>query len=364
MNLKKLAVSSVAIALAVGLSGCSSSASEADGLTSITFAVADQSLSASSASYATVPVAMGYFKEAGLNVEMQPVEHALAAIQSVASGNSFCTYASTFNALTAVKDDPSLVIVGTTTGNIFRVIAPAASGIKTAGDLAGKTIGVSSLTSIATDLAGIGMRDAGAEPNKDQFLSVGYGAQTAQAFKNNDIQAFSGFDGPNMVIESLLGEPMVDVASESDSMTGTSSLVCRAKDVAEKPELVTDLWKAFFKAIVFSKANPEAAVKMHWEKFPASRPTQGDEAANLEMAAGQLAKRMETTGQVGSAGSYGEQTDKDMQRLIDDGIEGGILEGSAADFELNEMFDYDLVQSYNDFDEKAVIKQADEWQEK
>lgn len=361
MNIKKLAVSSAALALAIGLTGCATSGSEADGLKSVTFAVADQSLSATSASYATVPVSMGYFKEAGLNVEMQPVESALAAIQSVASGNSFCTYASTFNALTAVKDDPKLVIVGTTTGNIFRVIATEASGIKTSGDLAGKSIGVSSLTSIATDIASIGMRGDGVEPVTDQFLAVGYGAQTAQAFKNNDIQAYSGFDGPNMVIESLLGEPMVDVASEADSMTGTSSLVCRAQDVAENPDEVTGLWKAFFKAMVFSKANPEAAIKMHWEKFPASKPTQGDEAANLELAAGQLAKRMETTGQVGSAGSYGEQTAKDMQRMIDDGLKGGILKGSASDYAQEKMFNYDLVKGYNNFDVKAVIKQAEDW---
>ncbi len=364
MKIKNLAASSAALALAIGLTGCAGSSSEADGLSRVTFAVADQSLSATSASYATVPGSMGYFKEAGLEVEMQPVESALAAIQSVASGNSFCTYASTYNALSAIKDDPNLVIVGTTTGNIFRVIAPESLGIKTSGDLAGKSIGVSSLTSIATDIASIGMRYDGVEPSKDQFLSVGYGAQTAQAFKNNDIQAYSGFDGPNMVIESLLGEPVVDVASEADSMTGTSSLVCRAKDVAEKPDMVAGLWTAFFKALVFSQENPEAAVKMHWEKFPASKPTQGDEAANLKMATGQLALRMKTTAQVGSAGRYGEQTEKDMQRLIDDGLEGGILTGSASDFALEKMFNYDLVEKYNDFDAKAVIKQAREWQAK
>ncbi|KPN18181.1 ABC transporter substrate-binding protein [Arthrobacter sp. Edens01] len=349
------------LAVSVGLTGCGDSASETAGLSRVTFAVADQSLSATSASYATVPGAMGYFEEAGLEVEMQPVETALAAIQSVASGNSFCTYASTYSALSAIKDDPNLVIVGTTTGNIFRVIAPESLDIKSAGDLAGKSIGVSSLTGIAADIASIGMRKDGVEPEEDQFLAVGYGAQTAQAFKNNDIQAYSGFDGPNMVIESLLGEPMVDVASEADSMTGTSSLVCRAEDVAEKPDMVTGLWTAFFKALVFSKENPEAAIKMHWEKFPSSKPTQGDESANLELATGQLGLRMETTAQVGSAGFYGEQTPADMQRLIDEGVEGGILHGSTSDFALKKMFNYDLVEGYNDFDADAVIQQARDW---
>ncbi|GAA3676908.1 ABC transporter substrate-binding protein [Arthrobacter ginkgonis] len=363
MNYKAGATLAVA-ALAVGLAGCADDSAQAEGLTRVTFAVADQSLSATSASYATVPDAMGYFKEEGLQVDMQPVETALSAIQSVASGNSFCTYGSTFNALQTVKDDPSLVVVGTTTGNIFRVIAPASLGITESKDLAGKTIGVSSLTSIATDVASIGMRKDGVEPGADQFLAVGYGAQTAQAFKNGDIQAYSGFDGPNLVVESLLGEDVVDVASDTDSLTGTSSLVCRKDDVKNKPEMVAGLWRAFFKAAVFSRENPKAAVQMHWEKFPASKPTSGDSEANIAMAASQLELRMETTGQTGSAGQYGQQEDSDMERLIMEGVDGGILDGAVADYPLDKVFDYSLVSQYNDFDEDAVIQQAKEWVQK
>lgn len=354
----------VAAALTAGLAGCADNSAQADGLTRITFAVADQSLSPTSASYATVPATMGYFEEEGLHVDMQPVETALSAIQSVASGNTFCTYASTFNALQTVKDDPRLVVVGTTTGNIFRVIAPASLGITESKDLAGKTIGVSSLTSIATDVASIGMRHDGVEPAADQFLAVGYGAQTAQAFKNGDIQAYSGFDGPNLVIESLLGEDVVEVASETDSLTGTSSLVCRKDDVENKSEIVAGLWRAFFKAAVFSRENPKAAVQMHWEKFPASKPTEGDMEANLETAASQLQLRMETTGQIGSADNYGQQTDADMERLIQEGVNGGILDGTVADYPLDKVFDYSIVPEYNDFDEEAVVKQAKDWVQK
>ena len=72
----------------VTLAGCSSPKAEdstaAEGTTQLekmTFAVTDQTLSAATASYVTVPVQLGYFADEGLDITMQPVETALAGVQ-------------------------------------------------------------------------------------------------------------------------------------------------------------------------------------------------------------------------------------------------------------------------------------------
>lgn len=360
---RRLAAGVAACATLALLTACGAGGSTDSGSTALTFAVPDQSMSAATASYATVPQTMGYFEEEGLTVTMQPVESALAAIQSVASGQSMCTYASTANAFTLAAGDPNVVILGTTNGNIFRTVAPESSGYTSMADLEGKVVGTNVLGAVSVDLAKGGMRDAGVEPQDDQFLAVGYGTQAAQAFTAGDIDAYSGYDGPNMVIEGLLGEPLVELESSANDLTGTSSLVCAREAVESQPDAVTGVWRSFFKGMVFSAENPEAAITMHWQEFPASKPGGTDEAAALDDAVAQLSKRLETTGGPGSAGGYGEQTDEDLEKTRTFYADNGIITEDAASVALGEITDYSLVEGYNDFDAAAVAEQARNWTE-
>ena len=340
------------------VSGCGGAGVE-DG--SMTFAVADQSMSAATAAYATVPETMGYFEAAGLDVSMQPVESALAAIQSVASGQATCTYASSGNAFTLAATDPGIVILGMTNGNIFRTVAPQSSGITSMDDLAGRTVGVNTLGTISEDLARGGMESAGVQPADDQFLAVGYGTQAAQAFRAGDIEAYSGYDGPNLVVEGLAGEPFVELESAANSLTGTSSLVCDREAVQTHPDKVAGLWRAFFQGATFAEENPEAAVQMHWENFPASKPGGQDEAALLSTAVEQLSKRLDIVGGPGSAGALGRQSDEDIEKMRTFYAQNGILTPEARETPLEEIVDYSLVDRYNDFDEAAVRQQAATW---
>ncbi|MHA6630402.1 ABC transporter substrate-binding protein [Pseudonocardia sichuanensis] len=353
-------IATAAVGLMLAVAGCGG-AGGGDGTGPMTFAVPDQSMSAATASYATVPETAGYFEAGGLEVTMQPVESALAAIQSVASGQATCTYASTANAMTLAATDPGTVILGTTNGNIFRTVAPAASGFDSIDDLVGRTIGVSVLGSVSVDLAQGGMRAAGVEATDEQFLAVGYGTQAAQAFRAGDIQAYSGYDGPNLVIEGLLDEPLVELESPANELTGTSSMVCAREAVDTAPDRIAALWRAFFQGMVFAQENPEAAVRMHWENFPASKPGGADEAVLLRTATEQLAKRLETTGGPGSAGQYGRQNDEDLEATRTFYAENGIVTPEARDTPLTRIVDYSLVERYNDFDEAAVRQQAAAW---
>lgn len=326
----------------------------------LTFAVPDQSMSATTASYASVPEELGYFSDRGLAVKMQPVESAIAAIQAVGAGQADCTYASTANAFVTRAQDDSITLLGATSGNIFRVVAPASSGITTMEDLKGKTIGASTQGAISVDLAKGGMRSAGVEPSDDQFLAVGYGSQAAQAFINGDIDAYSGFDGPNLVIEGLLGEDLVDVESAANSLTGTSTFVCETSLVEENPEAVADLWAAFFEGLIFAQENPEAAVDIHWKHFPAAKPG-GDDASALQGASAQLSLRAETTGKPNDEGVFGVQSEEDIENLRSFYGENDIIGSDAVELPFEDLFDFSLVDAYNDFDKDGVVSDAASW---
>ncbi|MFF5262885.1 ABC transporter substrate-binding protein [Actinomadura viridis] len=332
-----------------------------DGRTELTFAVADQTLSAATASYATVPETMGYFADEGLKVEMQPVKNAVAAIQAVANERATCTYGSTANAVTAIGQDPGLVIVGTVNGNIFRTVAPAASGLRTAADLAGKTVGVNVRGGINEMLVTGATRSLPRPVGADDILAVGYGAQAAQALRRGDIDAYSGYDSSNLIVGELLGEELVEIESRTDGLTGTSALVCRKRDVQKRPEAIGGLFRAFFKGMVFSQENPRAAIKMHWEHFPASKLAGGKEA-DLATATRILAKRLQISAGPGSAGEYGLQKDEDLQKTLDTYVEYGVIKDiEPGAVTVRALTDYSLVPAFNDFDPAQPRREARTW---
>ncbi|MEW2354586.1 ABC transporter substrate-binding protein [Spirillospora sp. NPDC029432] len=332
-----------------------------DGRTELTFAVADQTLSAATASYATVPETMGYFADEGLKVEMQPVKNAVAAIQAVANERATCTYGSTANAVTAIGQDPGLVIVGTVNGNIFRTVAPAASGLRTTADLAGRTVGVNLRGGINELLVTGATRAQGRPVDADRILAVGYGAQAAQALKRGDIDAYSGYDSSNLIVGRLLGEELVEVESRTDGLTGTSALICRKRDVRERPKAISGLFRAFFKGMVFAQENPRAAIEMHWRHFPASKLAGGKEA-DLATATEILAQRLRISGGPGSAGRYGLQKDADLQKTLDTYIEYGVISDVApGTATVRALTDYSLVPAYNAFDPAQPRREARTW---
>ena len=351
---------------ALALSGCGSSEGEASGenaadLTPITFAVTDQTLSAATASYATVPIDLGYFAEEGLDVTMQPVETALSGVQSVVSGNSVCTYASVATALPTVAGDPSITIVGSTAGNMFRVVAPKSKGFTSVADLEGKTIGSNSATATGINYAIGGMEAAGVSASKEQFLPVGFGAQTALAFQQGEIEAYSAWDSPNLVVESLLGEELVNLDSVMNDLNGTSTFVCSTETVENDPEMIAGIWRAFYKGAIFAEENPEASIKLHWERYPSAKPTEGTDEEQLALAVRQLSTRLELTGGQGNSGQYGLQTDEDLQQMVDLLTEYGVIEGEAADYDVATLFNHDLTDQINDFDPEAIRQEAKEY---
>ena len=324
----------------------------------ITFAVTDQTLSAATASYATVPIDLGYFAEEGLDVTMQPVETALSGVQAVVAGNATCTYASAASAIPNAATDESLVLVGSTAGNMFRVVAPKSSGYTSVADLEGKVIGSNSATATGVNYAIGGMEAAGVEASSDQFLPVGFGAQAALAFENGEIEAYSAWDSPNLVIESLLDEELVNLDSVMNDLNGTSIFVCSREDFENQPEIIEGLWRAFYKGVIFSQENPEAAIRLHWDRYPSAKPADGTEEERLELAVRQLETRLELTGGIGSADAYGEQTMEDLQSMVDLLTEYGVIEGESSDYDLDAMFDHSLIAEINEFDPEAIKAEA------
>lgn len=57
---------------------------------------------------------MGYFSDEDLDVQIQPVDGAVSAVQAITNGRAFMTYASLHAAVAAYQEDPSIAIIGLT----------------------------------------------------------------------------------------------------------------------------------------------------------------------------------------------------------------------------------------------------------
>ncbi|MEO3888671.1 ABC transporter substrate-binding protein [Nonomuraea sp. B5E05] len=346
------------IALGAGLVACGGGAGDGE----LVFTVPDKALTATTASYTSVPIQMGYFKAEGVGVTIQPVDSAPSAVQSVATGKAFMTYASLNAAITAYQKDPSIAVIGVTTGSIFRVVVPQRSPIKTADDLKGRTIGANSLAGVSALFAKGVIKEAGGDPAKDAtFLPVGLGAQAADALRGKQVDAYAGWDGPNVVIGDLLGTGMRDIPSPLNDMTGTSALIVRKDSIKNEPKKVTGMARAFVKAMVFSQENPEAAIKLHWKQFPQSRPASDvPEDKALAQAVRILKLRLDITAGRGESGGYGVIDDAALQKTVATFARHGMIT-SPLDVKSSGLFDFSLADQYNSFDEKAVEAEARKW---
>lgn len=359
--MSRIGVIAVVAALAAGLTACGGGGDGSGGAETV-FTVPDKALTATTASYTSVPIEMGYFKSEGVDVTVQPVDSAPTAVQSVATGQAFMTYASLNAAITAYQKDPSIAVVGVTNGSIFRLVVPQDSPIKTAADLKGKTIGANTLAGVSA-LFGKGVvKEAGGDPAKDaSFLPVGLGAQAADALRGKQVDAYAGWDGPNVVIGDLLGTTMRDIPSPLNDMTGTSALIVRKDSIKNEPKRVAGMVRAFFKAMVFSEKNPEAAIKLNWKQFPQSKPASDVPAETaLAQAVRILKLRMDITGGRGSSGEYGVIDDAALQKTIATFAQHAMIT-APLDVKSSGLFDFTLAKQYNTFDEKAVEQEAQKW---
>src|SRR5699024_5788924 len=96
------------------------------------------------------------------------------------------------------------------------------------------------------------------------------------------VSAYAGADYYNKLIGHLLDEDVIVLDSEADDFSGFGGWVVRNESLENQPEIVEGFLRATLKGMVFTYTNPKEAVKMHWEMFPESKPSDADEPGTLD----------------------------------------------------------------------------------
>jgi len=321
------------------------------------FAVTTKDISVGHSAHSSLPQALGYWKEEGLDVAVTSVEGSAAGMQQLAAGN-----------LQIVSLGPEEIVIGREKGikirgfyvqareTIYRIVVPGDSPLQKVADLKGKTIGVPSLASGSVPFAKALVASAGLDPEKDiKILAVGVGAPGRLALQQKTVDCLALWDTLQASIENSgmqvrrLDLPMVH------EMLG-QTLATRDDQVTENAAVLVGFARGIAKATVFGLANPEAAVRIHWKMYPETKPQTGDEAKALKDALNVFNSRF-VLQRVDNRPDprFGIGTLAQWTKLQDIFKEQKLVEGAVPPADLYSAV---LVDQINKFDRAAIVAQA------
>ncbi len=244
--------------------------------------------------FAAIPLGLGFYAEEGLDVDIQTVAGASAAMTLLASGRAqFATHGTAGLFAAVDKGLPAKGFI-CQVPDYFVSIAVAAEGpIKTFADLKGKTIGVSANGGAPVFVTKAVMKKLGWNPDSDvEFLAVGTALPALDALNKGRVQALVEWDSIFALFE-FHGAKFRYFRPEPIPQLGfTHTTNALDSTIAEDPQTVAGLGRAMAKAIVtMAAAPPEELTKLHFKVFPASKPLGMADAQIFQLDAMRLAAR-------------------------------------------------------------------------
>jgi NitT/TauT family transport system substrate-binding protein len=329
-------------------------------LKKVVFAVTTKDISVGHAAHSSLPVALGYWKEEGLDVSVTSVEGSAAGLQQLGSGN-----------IQIVSIGPEEIVIGREKGvkikgfyvqareTIYRIVVPADSPIQGVAQLRGKTIGVPALASGSVPFSKALVASVGIDPEKElKILAVGVGAPGRLALQQKQVDALALWDTLQASIENS-GLPLrrLDLPMVQEMLGQT--IASRDDLIADNAAVLIGFARGVAKATLFGVTNPEAAVRIHWKAYPQTRPQGVEEAKAMKEALHVFKSRFDLQRVDNRPDKrYGIGAPEQWEKLKAIYKDQKLVEGTvpAADY-----YTSALLAEINRFDQAAVIRQAKEY---
>ena len=211
---------------------------------------------------------LGYFKEQGVNVEINDFKGGAQSLTALVGGSVDVVtgaYEHTLRMLVKGQDILAVIELGRYPGIALAVKKDRADKIKSVADLKGARIGVTAPGSSTNMMVWYLMAKAGLKPDDASYVGVGASASAIAAIQKGEIDAISNVDP---VIAKLESTNDVVVLAETRTTEGTNKvfggpmsaavLYMRRDFMQKNPNTVQALVNAFYKALKWlEKATPE-----------------------------------------------------------------------------------------------------------
>jgi NitT/TauT family transport system substrate-binding protein len=307
----------------------------------------------------TLPITLGWWRDAGYDVEVLPVGASLQALQQMVAGNvQFAQLNSSVVIQANVVNDIPVRVVMTNGILDWSLAVPDDSPIRDPHDFKGKRIGVFSLATggiafMKAWFAELGVTDV-------QIIALGLGAPPVEALRDHRVDALlywgsalAGFENAGLKLRLFQG---TDWTQYPDFTFSTLQ-----KAIDDDPAMVTAIAKGAAMASVFVMANPDCQRRLHWEKYPSSRPTNTDEATAIKWDSNTLRMQliaMKGAFELGGGKLWGQATPEAYSRIQDFMLKAGLIP-RGIDPKTYMPGIPNFFAKINDFDAAAIRQQAE-----
>jgi NitT/TauT family transport system substrate-binding protein len=231
----------------------------------------------------TLPLTLGYWKQEGYDVELEPVGASLQAVQQMVAGNAELAEVNASAIIqSAVANHLAVRAVMANTVMDWSIAVLSTSDIKTAADLKGKTIGVFSVATAGLPLLkrylklnGIDFETAGIS-----LLPLGLGAPPVEALRKGEVDALIYWGAATTGFKNA-GLDLREIVPPDWKTYPDYSLSVMQPTADSDPDMVVGIARGVAKATVYAIANPECAVRLHWQSYPETKASGLDEATVL-----------------------------------------------------------------------------------
>jgi NitT/TauT family transport system substrate-binding protein len=303
----------------------------------------------STAAVFSVPKAMGFWQQEGLDVSPQGADGAGVALQQLIAGRVRMTLTGIPAAMELInKGAPIRIAASAYADNVFYPVVLEDSPIRTIQDFKDKTVGVTALASTNTIWIKAIVKGYGLNPDRDlKLVGVGSGAAPLQALTSHRLDALQLFEAEYDAAEAQgVRLRRFNTLPALKDLSFVQGLMVNEDDLKDDPKLVIGLLRGVAKAAVWSGTHIEDAVRLHWKIFPLTKPQGIDEATALANAAVVLRKQLSHYTR-----PFGVTTTEKILASRDALFEFG---GLTKKLEPGAYYTDALLAQVNDFDHAAV----------
>lgn len=347
-----------AIALLVSVAALGTFKGSANAETTVRMGWCAKTVSSAAAPFA-IATKMGWYKKAGIKVDIVPLPGSTACVKAVATKDVDYSLPSVEPlAIIRPQGVKAKIFYTAYQGNIYGIAVPADSPVKKFSDLKGKRIGVTSMASAGVIIARALAATNGMDPDRDITIVVaGEAGQTAALVRGHQVDALSQFDTQYALTQNAGAKlRMLDEANKHISHYPANGFVALEDTLEKKRAESVALAQGYAKGEVFAFANPEAAIRILWEVFPQTKPTGKDEATAMRDDLTTLKARMENWKlSAGGVSKWGESSMSNYGAYIDFLTKNKVLKKKVT---ADEIVTNDLIADINKFDAAEVEKMA------
>jgi NitT/TauT family transport system substrate-binding protein len=337
------------------------SAQSAKSLKKVTLAVGGVSVLNAAYPWLMMPLALGYWRDEGYDVEVVATPGSLQTVQQLAAGSIALSQMSA-GALIQANVMNNLPIRAISVNNVldWAVGVQADGPVAKVADLKGKNIGIVSLASGGLPMLKALLRAGGLDPDKDvTIVAVGTGAPALEALRANRVQglmfwhtALVGFENAGGRLR-YLSDPAWETFADF-------SLATTQRIIDSDPAMVEAIARGVAKASLFTATNPQCARQLHWKRFPQSKPTGADEATlarNDDRLVAAVVGSMDKARRLDGGQAWGRVDAAGFQRMQDFLFDNKVIDRKVAP-ETFVIRTPGFAERVDRYDHEAVIRQA------